>query len=465
VVTDKQGNPQATLSPTGLAPSNIISAYGFPGVNTAGQGLTIAIVDAYDDPNAASDLNTFSSQFGLPNCNSTNPCFTKVNQTGGSSYPQSNSGWDLEISLDIEWAHAIAPAAHILLVEASSANFSDLLAAEDYAAAHATFVSNSWGASEFSGETGYDSHFVHSGVSFFVAAGDAGLPAEYPSSSPNVISVGGTTLNYSSGAFVSETGWSSGGGGCSAYETATSAQSTFNQYAQVNCGGKRATPDVALDADPNSGVSVYDSVPYSGQSGWFVVGGTSASTPMWAAASADAGVVVDAQYVYGNAINFRDIISGNNGAPCLTGFDLCSGRGSWLFSSSGTTTTTSPSSTTSTTTPTTTTTIGSSGSMTVGVTAGPESSKGPSHKVPLTVSVTSSSSPVSGASVALSVYSGGVLNGKCVGTLAATGTGTTGSTGSLTFTFSTKKTGQWCASATASAAGYASASGITVFNT
>lgn len=129
--------------------------------------------------------------------------------------------------------------------------------------------------------------------------------------------------------FTSETGWSTGGGGCSAYETATAAQAAFGSYAQVNCAGKRATPDVSLDADPASGVSVYDSTRYNGQAGWWVVGGTSASSPMWAARSAIAGVVVNSAYVYSANITFRDITSGNNGAPCLVGFDLCSGRGSW----------------------------------------------------------------------------------------------------------------------------------------
>ena len=144
-----------------------------------------------------------------------------------------------------------------------------------------------------------------------------------------MISVGGTTLHFSGGNFTSETGWTGGGGGCSVYETATSAQSGFSGYAQVNCSGKRATPDVSLDADPASGVSVYDSTRYQGQQGWFTIGGTSASSPMWAARSAVAGVVVNSAYVYGNSISYRDITSGSNGAPCLVGFDLCSGRGSW----------------------------------------------------------------------------------------------------------------------------------------
>ena len=334
VVTDRRGNPRASSSPTGLSPATIKSAYSFPTGNTVGAGMTIAIVDAYDDPSAESDLNVFSSQYGLPACTTANGCFEKVNQTGDTIYPQSNAGWALEISLDVQWAHAIAPGAKILLVEASSNSFANLLAAEDWAKTHAQYVSNSWGAGEFSGETSYDSHFSQNGVSFFVSAGDAGLPAEYPSASPNVISVGGTTLHFSSGTFTGETGWSSGGGGCSAYETATSAQASFkgtgsNGYAQVNCNGKRATPDVSLDADPASGVSVYDSTKYYGQTGWWKVGGTSASSPMWAGRAAVAGAVVNSGYVYGTSVPFRDITSGNNGAPCLVGFDLCSGRGSW----------------------------------------------------------------------------------------------------------------------------------------
>ncbi len=330
VVVDAHGNPDATTSPTGLSPATIKSAYGFSTSSTAGAGQTVAIVDAYDDPTAESDLAVFSSQFGLPAGTTANGCFSKVNQTGGTSYPRKDAGWALEISLDIQWAHAIAPGAKILLVEASSNSFANLLAAEDYAKTHAAYVSNSWGGAESSSETGYDSHFLQTGTSFFVSAGDAGLPAEYPSASPNVVSVGGTTLNFTNGVLTSETGWSSGGGGCSLYETAATAQSGFSGYAQVGCNGKRATPDVSLDADPASGVSVYDSTSYQGQKGWFKVGGTSASSPMWAARSADAAILVDATTVYGSAISYRDITSGNNGAPCLVGFDLCTGRGSWI---------------------------------------------------------------------------------------------------------------------------------------
>ncbi|HET8527269.1 MAG TPA: S53 family peptidase [Gaiellaceae bacterium] len=322
VVTDAHGNPDAQSSPYGLSPSQIESAYNWSSIGS-GAGKTIAIVDAYNDPTVASDLQVFSQQYGIP-CNG---CLTVVNQSGGTRLPRTNSGWALEISLDVQWAHAIAPAASILLVEASSNSNSNLYAAEDYAKQHAQYVSNSWGGSESSGESAYDSHFKQAGVSFFVSAGDAGLPAEYPSASPNVISVGGTTLTFNAnGTLASETGWADGGGGCSSYEAANAAQTSASSF----CNGRRATPDVSLDADPASGVSVYDSTSYQGQRGWFKVGGTSASSPMWAARSAVLGSVVDASYVYGGHIAFRDITSGNNGAPCLVGFDLCTGLGSWV---------------------------------------------------------------------------------------------------------------------------------------
>lgn len=326
VVEADHVTPFASRSPSGLTPTQIKSAYGFSTSLTIGAGKTIAIVDAFDDPKAEKDLGVFSTQFGLPSCTTDNGCFKKVNQTGGTFYPKTNSGWALEISLDIQWAHAIAPGATILLVEANSASAGDLFAAEDYASAHADYVSNSWGANEFSGESAYDIHFATTGVSYFVSAGDTGLPAQYPSSSPNVISVGGTKLTFNvDGTLNSETGWTLGGGGCSAYELATLAQTAIESL----CGTKRATPDVSLDADPASGVSVYDSTRYNGQSGWFIVGGTSASSPMWAARSADSGAQVNSAYVYANNITYRDITAGGNTAGCLLGYDLCSGRGSW----------------------------------------------------------------------------------------------------------------------------------------
>ena len=143
VVDDAGGSPAATTAPSGLAPSTIKSAYGFSTSPTAGSGKTVAIVDAYDDPTAEADLAVFSSQYGLPACTTTNGCFSKVDQRGGTAYPRADAGWSLEISLDIQWAHAIAPGAKILLVESDSNSFANLLAAEDYAAVNAQYVSNS----------------------------------------------------------------------------------------------------------------------------------------------------------------------------------------------------------------------------------------------------------------------------------------------------------------------------------
>ena len=324
----------ATAAPTGLSPVQIIKAYNFPAYDATkpltsapGYGKTIAIVDAYNDPTAESDLAVFSTKFGLPACTTANGCFKKVNQSGGTrGLPQTDSGWALEIALDVEWAHAIAPGAKILLVEARSSSLSNLFAAEDYAKSHAQYVSNSWGANEFSVESSYDYHFAQAGVSIFASSGDGGAQI-WPSASPNVISVGGTTLTLNSdGTTASETGWGGSGGGCSAYEAKNPAQNTGS----VNCSGKRGTPDVSLDADPYSGVSVYDSTPYAGSAGWWQVGGTSASAPMWAARSADAGVQVNSAYVYGSSIAYRDITSGSNTqGSCAVGYDLVTGRGSW----------------------------------------------------------------------------------------------------------------------------------------
>lgn len=314
--------PDTATSPTGLSPATMAAAYGFPA--DGGAGTTIAIVDAYNDPTVQSDLNAFDSQYGL-SCNS---CFSEAVESGGIT---TDPGWALEISLDVEWAHAMAPAAHILLVEALDSTYTNLLAAEDYASANAQYVSNSWIGGEFAGENTYDTHFsYHPNISYFFASGDNGSGVGYPSASPDVISVGGTTLHFNtSGNVTSETAWSGSGGGCSAYEPATTSQSSFSQYGQVNCGGARATPDVAFDADPNSGASVYDSTPDNGYSGWWTVGGTSLATPMWAARAADSGSPVSAATVYGNGIPFRDITSGSNGYPALVGYDLATGRGSW----------------------------------------------------------------------------------------------------------------------------------------
>ncbi len=346
----------ATVSPTGLLPVQIRHAYGFDQLNCTftgtfgssslcGYGQTIAIVDAYDDPNIQNDLNTFSNQFGLPACTAANGCFVKATPQGK---PHSDQGWALEESLDVQWAHAIAPGAKIILVEAKSASFGNLMSAVDYAVSKgADQVSMSWGGSEFSSESSYDSHFNKNNVSFFASSGDSGSGTIYPAVSPYVVAVGGTTLNVDSlGNVSSETGWSGSGGGISLYESEQSYQTNYG----ISSNGKRAVPDVSYDADPNTGVPVYDSLGYQGSKGWFQVGGTSAGAPQWAAASAIVNSVRSSamssasfgtesllyQAATGSnyANDYRDITSGSNGGfSDLTGYDLVTGVGSPLSSS------------------------------------------------------------------------------------------------------------------------------------
>ncbi len=178
VVTDARGNPAVTTAPTGYGPAQFRTAYGL----SATAGSTVAIVDAYDDPRAEADLGAYSTAYGLPSCTTANGCFRKVNQTGGTSYPRADAGWALEISLDVQAVHAACPGCKILLVEAKSNSFANLIAAEDYATSHAAVVSNSWGGSEFSAETGssYDGHFNRPGVAITVSSGDAGYGRSIP---------------------------------------------------------------------------------------------------------------------------------------------------------------------------------------------------------------------------------------------------------------------------------------------
>jgi len=320
--------------PIGLSPSVVKSVYD---LSSAGSGSgTIAIIDAYDSPRIQSDLNTFSTQYGLPQCTMANSCFEKHIMASRIS---SNSGWELEASLDVEWAHAIAPGAKILLIEARSSSATDMLSAVNYARSRSDVVavSMSWGGSEFSTEVSYDSDFTSPyGAAFFAAAGDSGTGVEWPAVSPNVIGVGGTTLHLSSiNTLISETAWSGTGGGVSAFESQPSYQTAYGITAS---GGKRAVPDVSYDADPNSGVAVYDSNSYERQSGWFQVGGTSEGAPQWAAIEA-LGKSVKSPQLYADAklsttsAFFRDITSGSNGSCGLvcnagTGYDTVTGLGS-----------------------------------------------------------------------------------------------------------------------------------------
>jgi subtilase family serine protease len=352
------GKPKLTSSsPTGLPPSAVASVYSLSGLSAssgAGAGQIIAIVDAYHDPHALSNLNTFNAQYGYPaltTCTSlsqTGPCFMQADPQGT---PTVNSGWVLEESLDIEWAHAEAPGAKIVLVEAASNSNTNLFNAVSYAnSLGATEVSMSWGGGESSGETAFDVDMAHAGTFYTASAGDSGHGAEYPAASPNVIAVGGTTLNGCSGTscsgFSSETAWSGSGGGASAYEAIPGYQSGYTgpvygaSAISSLTGAKRGIPDVSFDANPNTGVSVYDSTKYQGQSGWFTLGGTSVGAPDWAgilAAGAAAGKTAlqgdGSIYGGGYTTNLRDITSGTNGTcgtDCTagTGYDLVTGLGS-----------------------------------------------------------------------------------------------------------------------------------------
>jgi len=330
-------------NPVGYTPAQIRHAYGFDqimfgGVQGNGAGQTIAIVDAYNDPNIFKDLDVFDSTFGLPGPASS--FLTKVTPQG---HTKTNASWAGEISLDVEWAHAIAPGAKIILVEAATSSLTNLLNAVAYANSQpgAVAVSMSWGGAEFSSEISMDGLFTRPGITYVAAAGDS-PGAIWPSASPNVLSVGGTTLpgldpagNYPTG---NETGWSSSGGGTSAHESQPSYQTGVSGAGTSN----RSTPDVAFDADPNTGVAIYDTVSQFGQTGWFQTGGTSVGAPAWVAlvAIADQGRAAlstplpsltstqTLTTLYANPSAFHDITSGTSGPNSAGGgYDQVTGLG------------------------------------------------------------------------------------------------------------------------------------------
>jgi subtilase family serine protease len=267
-----------------FTPTMIRHAYGFDTLANQGAGQTIAVVDAYDDANIEADLETFSAEFELPECTSANGCFTKLYASG--QQPAASAQWALETALDVEWVHAIAPQAKIILVEANSYALPDLLVGVDLAVGRgASVVSMSWTTAEFPGERSDDSHFTASGVSFVAASGDSGAGVNYPAASPYVLSVGGTSLTLNAAHnYGGEVSWSGSGGGLSVYENEPLYQES---YGVPNDGaGFRAVPDVSYNANPGTGYAVYNSIPYQNAAGWFQVGGTSAATPQWAAGMA-----------------------------------------------------------------------------------------------------------------------------------------------------------------------------------
>ena len=299
---------------SGYGPSDLASAYNLPSGGGAGQ--TVGIVDAQDDPNAESDLAAYRSNFGLPACTTANGCFSKVDQNGGSNYPTADTGWSGEISLDLDMVSAVCPQCHIVLVEANSANMSDLGTAVNQAVAQgAKFVSNSYGGSEDSSDTSSDSsYFHHPGVAITASTGDSAYGAEYPATSQYVTAVGGTSLTRGGGSrgwseSVWETSATEGtGSGCSAYDPKPSWQH------DSGCS-RRMEADVSAVADPATGVAVYQTY---GGSGWSVYGGTSAASPIiasvWALAGAPNSGDVAAQYPYNHTGSFNDVTSGSNGS-------------------------------------------------------------------------------------------------------------------------------------------------------
>jgi kumamolisin len=318
-------------------------------MNPSGGSRAVAIVDAYHDPNATADFASFSTQFGI-----FGGSFTYVQTahgngsgvcTGAVSTPindPTGGGWALEESLDIEYAHAMAPNAAIYLVEAQSNLLTDMYCAETTAAILVSGlgggeVSNSWGSGEFSSETFFDGIFTRSNVVFFASSGDA-PGTEYPCTSPNVVCVGGTSTgrNPVSGFFLNqETGWQVAGGGPSFYESRPG-------YQPPSVGIARAVPDVSADANPSTGVWVLDNYPLTGSPCgapcWFIVGGTSVASPLWAGIVNRAGNFYNSSYtelthLYSDpSSDFNDVTIGSCG-PYMgylasVGWDFCTGRGS-----------------------------------------------------------------------------------------------------------------------------------------
>ena len=316
--------PAIAGMPPGYGPAELQSAYALPS-STAGAGQTVAIVDAFDDPHAASDLAAYRAQFGLPPCTTANGCFRKVNQAGtAGAYPVVDAGWDEEISLDLDMVSAICPNCHILLVEARTATFPNLEIAEDTAARmHATEISNSYGSAEYPAEVNEQSHYDHRGIMITASAGDSGYGPQFPAASMFVTAVGGTSLYpATSPRGWTETAWSGTGSGCSAFISKPGWQH------DSGCS-HRTIADVSAVADPMTGVAVYDR-------GWMVFGGTSVAAPVIAAVYALAGNAATSFYgkdSYLHPASLNDVVLGANGScgrylcQARTGFDGPTGNG------------------------------------------------------------------------------------------------------------------------------------------
>ncbi|HEY9085202.1 MAG TPA: hypothetical protein VIN40_04595 [Candidatus Tyrphobacter sp.] len=311
----------------GLHPADIRAAYNLSS-DTAGSGSTIAVIDKGDDPNAESDLAVYRRAFGLPACTSRNGCFRKVNargQSGEWAFPPGDQQWSQEIALDLDMVSAVCPNCRILLVEANAENIQSLGAAVDTAAAlGATEISNSYYTQEYSGIVNADRHFDHPGIPITASAGDTGYGVTFPASSEYVTAVGGTSLVRAPGTprGWAETVWGSTGSGCSA-DIAKPVWQT-----DTGCT-MRTVADMAVLADPATGVSVYNSYAVFGQRGWGVYGGTSVGAPVVAAiyALAGNGTSIDgARYAYAHAASFNPVLAGVNGV-CSPSYLCAAGPG------------------------------------------------------------------------------------------------------------------------------------------
>ena len=320
----------ATGSPGGYEPCDLQSAYGLVGASSSGFNVapTVAIVDAYNDPSAAADVGVYRSEFGLPplSCSAGNPCFTKVGQSGGAPPTTNNGGWAQEISLDVDMVSAICPHCNILLVEASSASFTNLGTAVNYAASvpGVVAISNSYGGSDSSSDSSYDSHYYdHPGIAVTASSGDGGYGVEYPASSQYVTAVGGTSLSpAANGRGWTEAVWNGAGSGCSANEPGLSWQQALSGLS-ASCS-TRVVADVSADADPNTGVAVYDSYVYQGYSGWLIFGGTSVASPIIAsvyALAANTATIANGSYPYAHDGSLNPVTAGANGS--CAGSYLC----------------------------------------------------------------------------------------------------------------------------------------------
>jgi kumamolisin len=306
--------------------------------NPTGGFGAIALVDAFHYPTALTDLQHFSSQFGLKA-----PNLTVVFAAGTKPVQDPSGGWELEAALDLEWAHAMAPDAKLFLVEARSNSFNDLLTAERVAgnlvaSAGGGEVSNSWGSDEFAGETSFDSVFTTAGVVYFASSGDQ-PGVQYPAASPNVVAAGGTTTarNPFTANFLSERPWDLAGSGVSAFE----ARPLYQDVIQLIVGTRRGVPDLSFDSNPITGAWVFDTTPVQGAgSGWFIVGGTSLASPALAGIVNAAGNKLgssqgELNLIYNNlaiTTDFNDISNGFCGPTAgfsgKLGWDLCTGIGS-----------------------------------------------------------------------------------------------------------------------------------------